>query len=352
MFYSSEVVLQKQEITRHFPKNILENDIIYFKSMIRGQANKTTIKKIKNVHINNELLIKEKFMIVILTESFGDTWQEKVYNRPLYQIKNYIKNILRKKIKIKEAIWCFDQFSTGGYYHWVTEICPRLWIANEYINSSIPLLVPQYFFEKWNFSDSFFKPFNREIITFKEDEVVDVENLTFISQTGGPFNFQPLSIHSSTQYLKNYYLKTAINYTENYQKIYISRNKSGKRTLLNENEILPILNKHGFKVIYAEELPIEEQIQLFSRTTHLLSIHGAGLSNLVFMQPKSKVIEIRHQEQNHVLNCFYTLAHTFDMEYYYVFGNNKGNTLPNENRPEDKSIYVNIEMLENVLNCI
>lgn len=350
MLIDTKVIFKGEQIIRNYPINITENDTKYYECSLTGFCKETTISTFKNVTINNELFIKDNFKFRILKESFGDVWQDKLYNRNLYLTKNYIKNLLRKSVNIKEAIWCFDQFSTGGYYHWITEICPRLWLANEFIDSSIPLLVPEYFFEKWGFSNSFFEPFNRKIIKFKENELVNISKLIFIGQTGGVFNFQPISIHSSTLLLKNHYLNKNKNLTKPLNKIYISRNKSRKRTIINEDELLPILNEHGFKVIHTEDLEIQQQIELFSQTSHLLSIHGAGLTNLVFMPPNSKVIEIRHEEINHMLNCFHTLAHTFNIDYYYIFGNNKGDTLPNENRPEDKSIHVNIEMLKYVLS--
>jgi hypothetical protein len=349
MLCNIKLILPGQDVIRNFPKNIKQSDIDYFKPSIEGFARETTIKNFRNICVNNELFLKEGLKFRIRMESFGHEWQDKKYNRPVYQIKSYIKNYLRTKKKVKEALWCFDQFSTGGYFHWITEISPRLWIANQYIDSSIPLLIPEYFLDKLRFSNSFLEPFNRNIISFKADELVDVDNLMFVSQTGGIFNYQPLSIHSSTQFLKNYYLGNNVYKKINDQKVYISRSRSGKRMILNEDKIAPLLNQYGYQIVYTEELSLKEQIKLFSQTTHLLSLHGAGLSNMVFMPPNSKVIEIRHEEQNHMLNCFYTLAHTFQLHYYYVFGNNKGDSLPNEKRPEDKSIHVNIEMLSSVL---
>lgn len=352
MLIDARFVLEEQDINRDLPKNFSEKDEKYFKPAINSKAKETEIKTFKNITLNNELFIKEGFKFKISIESFGGKWQDKVFNRPSYQTKNFIKNFLRRKREIKEALWCFDQFSTGGYYHWVTEICPRLWVAKQYTDPKLPLLVPQYFLDKWSFAESFFKAFNREIITFKENEVIHVENLTFIGQTGGVMNCQPVSIHASTTLLKNHYLKNEKITNEKVERIYISRNKSGKRTILNENEIIPILEEYGFRIIHSEEYTLEEQIQLFSNATHLLSIHGAGLTNMVFMPPNSKIIEIRHEEVNPMLNFFYALAHTFDMNYYYVFGNNKGDTLPNENRPEDKSLHVNVEMLHSVLRSL
>lgn len=347
---SLEVIYPEQEITRDLPRNIHKDDIPYFKSSLKGNAKKTSIKKFKNVWINNELFIKEGLKFQILMDSFGDDWQSKIYNRPSYQFKSYVKNLLRSKRTLPKALWIFDQFSTGGYFHWITEIAPRLWIANQYIDPSIPLLIPQYFLTKWKFANSFLIPFNRKIIPFQENEVIEVHDLTFITQTGGVFNYQPDSICASTEWLKNFYLEKNHSHPKTQQKIYISRNKTGKRTLKNEDKIISILREHDFKIIYSEELSLKEQIRLFSQTTHLLSLHGAGLSNMVFMPPHSKVIEIRHNEKNHMLNFFFNLAHTIQREYYYVLGRNQGNNLPNERRPEDMSIHVDENMLKDVLS--
>ena len=41
----------------------------------------------------------------------------------------------------------------------------------------------------------------------------------------------------------------------------------------------------GFETVYTEELSFAEQVRLFSETRCLVSIHGAGLTNLMFMPP-------------------------------------------------------------------
>ena len=43
------------------------------------------------------------------------------------------------------------------------------------------------------------------------------------------------------------------------------------------------------------------QIELFSRTTVLVGMHGAGLSNMMFMPPQSTVVEITAQSDGRML---------------------------------------------------
>ena len=42
--------------------------------------------------------------------------------------------------------------------------------------------------------------------------------------------------------------------------------KTGKRIILNEDEIIPILSNFGYKVVFCEDLTLCDQINLFSQT--------------------------------------------------------------------------------------
>lgn len=335
-------------INRNFPVNIQDEDKILFEKMQEGLSKEVRIQTFRKVTINNELFIKQGMKVKIMMESFGDTWQNGKYNRPLYQLKSYIKNLLRPNKPVDRVMWCFDQFSTGGYFHWITEISPRLWLANKHIPQEVPLLVPEYFLNKWKFAKDFLEIFNRKVVSFHKDELVHVRELLFVGQTGGPFNYQPVPIHGSTEFLKDQYYDATYPSRENLR-IYISRGYSGKRMVLNELEVIELVKRYGYEVCHAEKLSLKDQINLFSRAMSLVSIHGAGLSNMVFMPRGSNIIEIRHRDKNHMLTCFYTLAHTFGHHYYYSFGNDMGDSLNTELRPEDKSIHADLIMLENVL---
>ena len=56
--------------------------------------------------------------------------------------------------------------------------------------------------------------------------------------------------------------------------------------------------------------------EFFSDVKILIAQHGAGLTNMLFMQPKSRVIEIRNLNDSHN-NCYYSLASALDIEYQY-----------------------------------
>lgn len=78
-----------------------------------------------------------------------------------------------------------------------------------------------------------------------------------------------------------------------FRKIYISRKFARRRHLVNEAEWMPRLEREGFENVYLENLTIPEQIQLFQETSHIVAPHGAGLTNIVFTHPSTRILEIR-----------------------------------------------------------
>jgi capsular polysaccharide biosynthesis protein len=76
------------------------------------------------------------------------------------------------------------------------------------------------------------------------------------------------------------------------RRIYISRQKCRSRTLVNETEINPILEKYEFETVFLEDLTLQQQIETFSAAKIIIATHGAGLSNLVFSCPETILFEL------------------------------------------------------------
>lgn len=76
------------------------------------------------------------------------------------------------------------------------------------------------------------------------------------------------------------------------ERIFVSRKHARRRRLLNEEEISAALLVNGFSLVHTENVPFLEQVELFRRAKVVVGLHGAGLSNLVFASPGTKVVEI------------------------------------------------------------
>lgn len=80
------------------------------------------------------------------------------------------------------------------------------------------------------------------------------------------------------------------------ERIYISRERlkssSGFRVLSNEGEVVRLVQKFGFEVIYPEELSIEEQVRYFSNAKVVVGEYGSALHNSMFSDIGTKVVSI------------------------------------------------------------
>ena len=80
------------------------------------------------------------------------------------------------------------------------------------------------------------------------------------------------------------------------RRIYLSRRKVSRRSHLrvcaNEASIERRFSKYGFKIIYPEELPFDEQIRSYLSAEAIAGLSGSALHNSVFMQPGSILIEL------------------------------------------------------------
>lgn len=90
---------------------------------------------------------------------------------------------------------------------------------------------------------------------------------------------------------------------------------------------------------------MEEQMASFKSATHVVAAHGAGLTNLVFCRPETKVLEI-HVE-GYVNWCYRCICAIYGLSYAFVYG--YSSTLDTKSIHSSK-YHLSIEKLEKVLN--
>ena len=75
---------------------------------------------------------------------------------------------------------------------------------------------------------------------------------------------------------------------------YVSRCCSSRRHNTNEDEVMKCLNLFDTKAVMVkfDNATFEQQVRIMASTLLLVSIHGSQLTNMVFMAPRSAVIEI------------------------------------------------------------
>lgn len=78
-------------------------------------------------------------------------------------------------------------------------------------------------------------------------------------------------------------------------KLFLTRSRSSLRFVENMEELEPVLKQCGFEIVDTSGMSFEDQISLFSKCTHLIGVHGAGLTNMIFAKDYPvKVLELVH----------------------------------------------------------
>jgi capsular polysaccharide biosynthesis protein len=112
------------------------------------------------------------------------------------------------------------------------------------------------------------------------------------------------------------------------KRIYISRR--GSRMITNESDLWDLLKQYGFIKVELETLSVAEQARLFSTAAVIVGAHGAGLANLTFCRPDTKVIEIFSPTYKTPL--YWVISSLGKLNHTYFIGQYGGVAPAQENR--------------------
>lgn len=95
------------------------------------------------------------------------------------------------------------------------------------------------------------------------------------------------------------------------RKIYIKRITN--RKIANEKEFEALMQQQWIEIVAMEWMTIKEQAILFSEANLIIWPHGAWLTNIIFSNPWSTLIELFHPET--IFWHYYAMAWSLDIQY-------------------------------------
>lgn len=101
-------------------------------------------------------------------------------------------------------------------------------------------------------------------------------------------------------------------------RLYLTRNQSSFRRLVNEEELTPFLSEHGFRILDPGALTVAQQAALFANAEAIVSPHGSAMTNLAFCRPGTLVLELFPPDYLDV--SFWTAATTTACRYHAIVG--------------------------------
>lgn len=213
-----------------------------------------------------------------------------------------------------------------NYYHWLVLFLGRLsqeslqsW-ADE-IHCKPTLIFPVFENELQRDSASVLaNHYKVPFLSLSEQVSIKTKNLVMSEpMRSGGLVPHPM-IRESLDVLKKHYFKNG----EYPKKIYISRRDTNNRKILNEALIEEAFINRGYQVITLAGLSLSEQVNYFAHAKKIVGPHGAGLTNICFSEPDTKVLEI--QFPNHLNWCYRRLAAVCNLDYQHIFSSLKSDS--------------------------
>jgi len=197
--------------------------------------------------------------------------------------------------------------STGrseNYYHWMTEAVPRLEL---YERSGLAI-------------DRYYAPtrraFQREslaLLGIPPERILPASCHTHVEAEG--LLVAPLTdvlCREKIDYLAGRLASATTG--DAGPRLYVGRGGRRSRAVVDEATLLAALAPLGFVPCRLETMPLATQVAAFRRAECVVAPHGAGLTNLAFCRPGTRVLEIGTPYRP--WSCFWEIAHHRGLAYH------------------------------------
>lgn len=230
---------------------------------------------------------------------------------PIWQtVRKTRKNVW----SIAEGVQVTDSKSSN-YFHWVTEVLVKILLAQSERPNTI-FLLPQGLLKK-NYVRESLDLLGIDFVPVGPSEEVLVKKLLTPRLNIAPGNYRSSDLISLRHRIR---LACNVSATKiEGHRYWVSRGRTLKRRSWGERALQDLLGEYGVVHVQAEDLTFREQVRLFSQATFLSGVHGAGLTNMLFMAQGQKVLEVRTPTDARN-NCFFSLSSVSKLEYYYATG--------------------------------
>lgn len=238
--------------------------------------------------LNGKVFSKTGF--IILDDMFIDELLWELTKQGIVETLPSFKKIPQPKL-IHGKVAVITQAGTWNYYHWMTEVLPKLAMLEQADITYDYLYLPL---------DRSYMKETIELLGIDHEIIIDPNGLHKCIQADElivpslvcSFCYTP---RFAIDFLRENFIPLAqksVDHDRFAKRIFISRRKASSRKIKNEDEVFALFEQYGFVRYNLEELSILEQVMLFYHAEFIAGEHGAGLTNIIFAQRKAHLIEI------------------------------------------------------------
>jgi len=274
------------------------------------------------------------------------TWEATYRNT--YLLKQWVAEPAELPAPDEPVALVHDQWTQGNYYHWMVDSLSRLLLLRRHYPNArllMPEPVPAYVR-----ATAALLGFTR-LVPLSESQVLKVPRLVVPQHVAPPGLQNPSLLQQLRDDLvRALHLSRPLPVPT--RRLYASRAKQNSRHLRNEAEVVALLQQQGFETVYFEEYSFEQQVALMLETAVLVGLHGANLTNMLFMQPGAAVVEVLNEDKFtklhnvHFENLIYCrLSSCLGLPYFAV----PGRTVPGQEASNYADLEVELDAIRQLL---
>ena len=306
--------LRSTNVIRKKPCNFNKKDEHLFKNALTMYLPRVFPVEIKNIYIPPCGRLFNGISFNLLQFNLGI--------RFIGLLKSYLKSFffltkIRKKTNFHNILYVTNS-NSANFFHWFLDVLPKIEFIiqnkDSILKSNLKIIIPNghnNIHTKMSLA-----AFDLDFYYQKKNEIIVSDKSILLPDIAPTGNYRKNFVLKLNQRLKNHWIAKNI-IIQSKKRIYISRKNAKKRRLKNEHEIIPILKKYEFLILDFDKINFEEQLKYTLDSELLISVHGSGLTHMLWMKQKSKILEIRAKD-NINDNCYFVLASDLGHDYFYL----------------------------------
>lgn len=319
---------------------------------------KITIKKKKYKNTIYKFIQIENGRVFTNTSDVAYICNNTIIDGPSIQLRNNYNSNLKKNITLKNgtpkrynkinsrvfSLLCGVD-ANHNYYHWFFDSLSKFFIFRKCYNFRKDdfFLVPNL---KHNYQIQSLKMLNIKNI-LNSYNLKHIKAKKIIS-----LNFTPIKINHPRwiiEEMKNNFISRIKRSNKQNLKIFINRTgiNSAARDVSNKKELIIFLKKKNFLIIDPSTLSFNDEIRLFNSAKIILGIYGAALTNVIFCQNRTHVIELKNNKTD---NLYKNITKNLKLNYHSLISAKINSN--KSRRAFDGSMYVNLLKLSKILSRI
>jgi Glycosyltransferase 61 len=306
--YRAEVIVKGTKFVRRAPLNLAPEDIRHFDLNNSYESPDLRLYFFKEIFmLPDSTLFSGIFPLKISFPFFKGRIQHHSI-KGLFDIRRKWQKVVLFSEETSYAV-IHDQW-TLNYYHWLTQALPRLLLIKK-SGRRFKLLLPTTHNKDFHINSLKLLDASHWATFEVGKSYYELHNLIYPNHDLQIGDYHDDLIRElSLTFRKNTVPVDKKKY------LFVQRGKTSSRRIVNDAEVLKTFSNWGFDVIDFEKMKFEDQVNTAAQASILAGVHGAGLSNMMFMETGSKVFELTSM-LNGEQYYYFTLSNSLGHSYYY-----------------------------------